>query len=128
MELVKELPYSECNSLSALALREVFGKLGLIRIGKSYFDLNNPKNVHEHKLQIFSGYTVLVNQLTSGSHVSLDTSHKVIRTDSLYSKLSEIVERGGDPMRMINEEIIGIFFLNSIFKFYFKASNVFGIF
>ena len=110
IEKIKPVTFAEAGSVSALALREIFNNLGLVRLGRSYFDLSTPVKFQKHGLEIYSGYTVLVNQLEAGAHVSIDTTHKVIRTESVYEKLKQIYKQCSNPQQItqgIADEIVG---------------------
>ncbi|MES1902520.1 MAG: Piwi-like protein 2 [Paramarteilia canceri] len=59
---------------------------------------------------MFAGYTAIVNSLQSGTYLSLDTCNKLIRTDTVYGYLKELMHKNHDVSKIkeiISKELVG---------------------
>ncbi len=62
-------------------------------IGRHYFDPKIRHKITEHKLEVLQGVLTAINLHDDGILMCTDTVHKVIRSDTVYENLQEILRR-----------------------------------
>jgi len=62
-------------------------------IGRHYFDPKIRYKISEHKLEVLQGILTAINMHDDGLLMCADTVHKVIRSDTVYQNLQEILRR-----------------------------------
>ncbi|XP_078032612.1 argonaute 3 [Augochlora pura] len=90
-----------------ILLGRVMRALSLVRIGQHNF---NPKGVHaipQHKLEVWPGYVVTVNEYQGGLKLCLDAKHRVMRTETVRAIMSNFGERP-NFRNLVMKELIGL--------------------
>lgn len=82
-------------------------KLQLSMIGRKFFNPEAAVELTRHQLTVWPGYTTAVSDTETGSMVCIDVSHRVLRTNTVMSQLSELQKRGGDVMGLAKKMLIG---------------------
>ncbi|RWS01988.1 piwi-like protein 1, partial [Dinothrombium tinctorium] len=67
--------------------------LKYLLVGRHHFDPNVRHKIPEHKIELWQGILTAVNEHDGGILMVCDTVHKVVRTDTVYEILQEILRR-----------------------------------
>ncbi|KAJ8981325.1 hypothetical protein NQ317_015458 [Molorchus minor] len=104
----KSMGERECLHLYNVLFKRIMHILLYTQMGRNYFDTEHKYLIPQHKLEVFPGFAVTVDELEDGLMLSLDTQHRVLRTENAYELLNEL--RSSDPRRfkeMATSSIIG---------------------
>lgn len=93
----KNMYDSECLHLYNILFKRIMYILLYKQMGRSFFDPTNKHMIPQHQLEVLPGYAVSVDQMEGGLFLCLDTQHKVMRTQNVYSYLMEL--NASDPSR-----------------------------
>lgn len=98
----------ECIHLYNVLFKRIMHILLYTKMGRNYFDTEHSFLVPQHKLEIFPGYAVSVDEMEGGLMVCLDTQHRVIRTQTVYELLDDIrASNAHDFKEVATRSIIG---------------------
>ncbi|CAH0561242.1 unnamed protein product [Brassicogethes aeneus] len=78
------------------------------QMGRNYFNTHHKYLIPQHKLEVFPGFAVSVDEQEGGLLLCLDTQHRVLRQQNAYELLTEL--RSMDPKRFkeaANQSLIG---------------------
>jgi len=78
-----------------LVLRQAMASLQLEEIKRNYYDPKAAVNLNQHKLEIWPGYITSIRQHEDQILLCCEVSCKVLRTDTVYDQIQEILKRGG---------------------------------
>ncbi|CAH1965527.1 unnamed protein product [Acanthoscelides obtectus] len=98
----------ECLHLYNCLFKRIMYILLYTQMGRNYYDTHHGSLIPQHKLEVFPGFAVTVDELEDGLMLCLDTQHRVLRTQTAYDLFNEL--RAVDPRRfkeMANSSIIG---------------------
>ncbi|XP_065176641.1 piwi-like protein 1 [Sycon ciliatum] len=88
--LTRIVPHDECHQLYNIVFRRVMRCLNLKQVGRSHFNPNTPIMVPQHKLEIWPGYVTSIQSYDGGLMLMCDVSHRLLRTDSVLSFMSDM--------------------------------------
>ncbi|KAL3266899.1 hypothetical protein HHI36_011049 [Cryptolaemus montrouzieri] len=80
----------ECIHLYNVLFKRIMRVLMYSQMGRNYF---NPKDKHlipQHKLEVYPGFTVTVDELEDGLLLCLDTQHRVLRSQNVYELMLDL--------------------------------------
>lgn len=86
----KNLAERECLHLYNVLFKRIMHILLYTQMGRNYFDTNHKFLIPQHKLEVYPGFVVTVDELEDGLMLCLDTQHKVLRTQNAYELLGEL--------------------------------------
>ncbi|CAG9769822.1 unnamed protein product [Ceutorhynchus assimilis] len=86
----KRLGDRECIHLYNILFKRVMHALLFIQMGRNYFDTGHRNLIPQHKLEVYPGFAVSVDELEDGLMLCLDTQHRVLRTQNAYELLKEL--------------------------------------
>lgn len=98
----------DCLHLYNVLFKRIMHILLYTQMGRNYFDPESRYNIPQHKLEVFPGFAVSVDELEGGLMLCLDTQHRVLRTQNAYELLSEL--QSIDPRRfkeLASNNIVG---------------------
>ncbi|XP_060528061.1 piwi-like protein Ago3 isoform X2 [Cylas formicarius] len=91
----------ECLHLYNILFKRIMHILLYTQMGRNYFNPAHKHLIPQHKLEVYPGFAVTVDELEGGLLLCLDTQHKVLRNQNAYELLTEI-RCASDP-RMFKE-------------------------
>ncbi|CAG9858425.1 unnamed protein product [Phyllotreta striolata] len=113
----KNMGERECLHLYNVLFKRIMHTLLYHQIGRNYFDTKHNYLIPQHKLEIYPGFAVSVDELEDGLMICLDTQHKVIRTQTVYELLNELKSAHPD-MRRFKEQVVANVIGSCIFTRY----------
>lgn len=81
---------SQCLHLYNVLFKKIMRVLMFSPMGKSYFDTNNKYLIPQHRLEVYPGFAISVDELEGGLLLCLDTQHRVLRSQNAYELLEEL--------------------------------------
>ena len=69
------------------------GKLKMVEMNKNFYQPANGHMVPQHKLEIWPGYVTAVQDFEGGVMLCCDVSHKVLRTQSAYDIIKDVISQ-----------------------------------
>ncbi|XP_074604114.1 piwi-like protein 1 [Brevipalpus obovatus] len=72
-------------------MRKNLRSIGMVQIGPHYYNKNDIKALHDGELQIWPGIITAINEHDGGILVVNDVVHKVVRSQTVYEMLRELV-------------------------------------
>lgn len=90
LKFQKQIRISQCIPLYNMLFDKVFRILEYIRDGKKVFNPRDPPIIPQHKLELWPGYVKSVDELDGGLMLTMDVSHKVLATTTVYDKIREM--------------------------------------
>lgn len=81
---------SECLHLYNVLFKRIMHVLLYTRMGRNYFSPDHRHIIPQHRLEVFPGYAVAVDEMEGGLMVCLDTQHRVVRSQVVYEVLHEL--------------------------------------
>lgn len=86
----KSMGERECLHLYNVLFKRIMHVLLYTQMGRNYFDTEHKYLIPQHKLEVFPGFAVTVDELENGLLLCLDTQHRVLRTENAYELLNEL--------------------------------------
>ncbi|RZC38710.1 argonaute-3, partial [Asbolus verrucosus] len=80
----------ECIHLYNVLFKRIMHILLYTKMGRNYFSPDHRFIVPQHKLEVFPGYAISVDEMEDGLMVCLDTQHRVIRSQTVYELFHEL--------------------------------------
>lgn len=98
----------KCLHLYNVLFKRIMYILEFKRVGRQFFNNRDPCKIPQHKLEIWPGYCVSVNEYAGGIMLCLDVQHKVLRTQTALEVMREIAERNQQRAKqLIEKEFMG---------------------
>lgn len=99
----------ECVQLYNILFERIFRILNYLRVGRKNFDPTAPQLIPQHKLEIWPGYVKSVDLHENDRLLlTLDVSHRVLSTRSVYDVMKEAHKSDGDRFKdNIKKTLIG---------------------
>ncbi|ODM94354.1 Protein argonaute-3 [Orchesella cincta] len=91
---VKVKPLRDSITFLNILLRRIMLELGYVEVGRRFCDLNMIQTLEQHKLEVWPGWKVVVEDQDDGLMVSVHSCGTVLRTDTIYDFYRSI---RGDP-------------------------------
>lgn len=82
-------------------------KLKLKAFGRKFFNPNQSKSLKAHGLEIWPGFESAMTTTEKGILLNIDTTHRVLRTDSVLNVLKELKNKGGNFHSEVEKSLIG---------------------
>nr|ASR73908.1 piwi-like protein 1 [Acipenser dabryanus] len=113
--LTNELPPTSpvCLQFYNIIFRRVLRILNMQQIGRHYYNPNDPLNIPHHRLMIWPGFTTSILQYESSIMLCTDVSHKVLRSETVLSFMSQLRQQCGDKRfpEACTKELVGLIVL-----------------
>ena len=105
---VKKLTDSRSIQFYNVLFRRICQKLKMVEINKNYYQPALAQMVPQHKLEIWPGFVTAVEEYEGGLMLNLDVSHKVLRTQTAYELMRDIMKtKGADIQSQIRKGLLG---------------------
>ncbi|XP_048876096.1 piwi-like protein 1 [Brienomyrus brachyistius] len=110
--LTNELPPTSpvCLQFYNIIFRRILRILNMQQIGRHYYNPQDPLNIPQHRLTIWPGFTTTILQYESSIMLSMDVSHKVLRSETVLSFMASLRQQSG-PQRfaeVCTRELVGL--------------------
>ncbi|KAJ8346598.1 hypothetical protein SKAU_G00279990 [Synaphobranchus kaupii] len=113
--LTCELPPNSpvCLQFYNIIFRRVLRILNMQQIGRHYYNPNEPLDIPQHRLTIWSGFCTAILQYESGVMLCVDISHKVLRSETVLAFMYGLRQQHGDRyfMEACTKELVGLIVL-----------------
>ena len=77
-------------------------------MNRNFYDPSLAHMVPQHKLEIWPGFVTAVEEYEGGLMLNLDVSHKVLRTQTAYELMRDIMKtKGADIQSQIRKGLLG---------------------
>ncbi|XP_069699949.1 piwi-like protein Ago3 isoform X2 [Periplaneta americana] len=96
----------ECIHLYNVLFRRIMNVLDLARIGRQHFSPANAHPIPQHKLEVWPGYVTAVDEYEGGIQLCCDSSHRVLRTQTVHELMHEIVVRNPNNFKDVTQKAI----------------------
>ncbi|KAH8341382.1 hypothetical protein KR059_005676 [Drosophila kikkawai] len=91
-----------------LILRRAMEGLNLQLVSRNYFDAKAKINLENYRMELWPGYQTSIRQHEGDILLCAEIAHKVMRTDTLYNILSEVVRDSDDYQTAFKRQVIGM--------------------
>ena len=88
---VKKLNDSKSIQFYNTLFRRIMNTLKMVEMNKNFYDPRAGHMVPQHKLEIWPGYVTAVQEFEGGIMLCCDVSHKVLRTQTGYDLIKDVV-------------------------------------
>ncbi|KAL1501830.1 hypothetical protein ABEB36_007083 [Hypothenemus hampei] len=89
----KSLGDKDCLQLYNVLFKRIMHILDYTQMGRNYYDTEHRHLIPQHRLEVYPGFAVAVDELEGGLMVCLDTQHRVLRTQNAYELLIDIKQK-----------------------------------
>lgn len=96
----------ECLHLYNILFKRIMRILSYSQMGRNYFNTDHKHLIPQHKLEVYPGFAVTVDEMEGGVMLCMDTQHRVLRTQNAYEFLMEL--RHSDPRKFKEAAVNGI--------------------
>ncbi|KAK7507334.1 hypothetical protein BaRGS_00001269, partial [Batillaria attramentaria] len=107
IRLTKLLPSEQCPQLYNIMLRRVMSILNMCQVGRYYYNPATPSDIPAHNLEVWPGYITAIKEHEGGLFLLLDSSHRVLRTQTVRQIIEEIATRNRNFHDEITRKIVG---------------------
>ncbi|PZC74874.1 hypothetical protein B5X24_HaOG207071 [Helicoverpa armigera] len=99
--------------------------LQLVRIGRNHFNEKAGIPIPQHRLEVWPGYVTAVDEYQGGLMLTLDSTHKVLRTQSVLSFIKETVQaEGAGWKKAMAERLVGCSVMTTYNKKMFRVDSI----
>ncbi|XP_048478794.1 piwi-like protein Ago3 [Plutella xylostella] len=116
---------SEMIHIYNVLFKQIMKDLQLVRFGRQHFNEHAAIQIPQHKLEVWPGYVTAVDEYEGGLMLTLDSTHRVLRTQSVLSLIQEEVQRNGaDWKKSVSEILIGCSVMTTYNKKLFRVDSI----
>ncbi|KAK9870113.1 hypothetical protein WA026_006203 [Henosepilachna vigintioctopunctata] len=92
MEIIykRQRSMGECLHLYNVLFKKIMRILMYSQMGRNYFNPNDKHMIPQHRLEVYPGFAVTVDELEDGLLLCLDTQHRVLRSQNVYELMAEL--------------------------------------
>ncbi|OWR52302.1 AGO3 protein, partial [Danaus plexippus plexippus] len=91
-----------------MLFKHIMRDLNLVRFGRQHYNENAAIQIPQYKLEVCPGYVTAVDEYEGGLMLTLDSTHRVLRTQTVLSLIKETVQtQGAAWKRYISDALIG---------------------
>ncbi|KAG8452990.1 hypothetical protein GDO86_004701 [Hymenochirus boettgeri] len=96
--LTNELPPTSptCFQFYNIIFRRLLKILNMKQIGRNYYNPSDPIEIRAHRLTILQGYVTSILQYETSILLSVDVSHKVLRSETVLDLMENLYSMHGD--------------------------------
>ncbi|XP_063537171.1 piwi-like protein Ago3 isoform X1 [Cydia strobilella] len=116
---------SEMVHLYNVLFKQIMKDLNMVRFGRQHFNEHLAVQIPQHKLEVWPGYVTTVNEFEGGLMLSLDSTSRVLRTQSVLSFIKETVQaKGSNWKQAMTEMLIGCSVMTTYNKKLFRVDSI----
>ncbi|KAM3965654.1 argonaute 3 [Aphomia sociella] len=116
---------SEMIHIYNVLFKHIMKDLQLVRFGRQHFNEHAAIQIPQYKLEVWPGYVTAVDEYEGGLMLTLDSTHRVLRTQSVLSFIKETVhQEGSNWKKALSERLIGCSVMTSYNKKLFRVDSI----
>lgn len=116
---------SEMIHIYNVIFKCIMKDLQLIRFGRDFFNENAAIQIPQHKLEVWPGYVTAVDEYEGGLMLTLDSTHRVLRTQTVLSFIKETVQAEGAKWKQaLTERLVGCSVMTTYNKKLFRVDSI----
>ncbi|KAL0871086.1 hypothetical protein ABMA27_004891 [Loxostege sticticalis] len=116
---------SEMIHIYNVLFKHIMKDLQLVRFGRQHFNEHAAIQIPQHKLEVWPGYVTAVDEYEGGLMLTLDSTHRVLRTQSVLSFIKETVQaQGSNWKRAMAETLVGCSVMTTYNKRLFRVDSI----
>nr|XP_049706434.1 piwi-like protein Ago3 [Helicoverpa armigera]XP_049706439.1 piwi-like protein Ago3 [Helicoverpa armigera] len=116
---------SEMIHMYNVIFKSIMKDLQLVRIGRNHFNEKAGIPIPQHRLEVWPGYVTAVDEYQGGLMLTLDSTHKVLRTQSVLSFIKETVQaEGAGWKKAMAERLVGCSVMTTYNKKMFRVDSI----
>ncbi|CAG9788648.1 unnamed protein product [Diatraea saccharalis] len=116
---------SEMIHIYNVLFKHIMKDLQLVRFGRQHFNEHAAIQIPQHKLEVWPGYVTAVDEYEGGLMLTLDSTHRVLRTQSVLSFIKESIQtEGANWKRAMAERLVGSSVMTTYNKKLFRVDSI----
>ncbi|XP_064073590.1 piwi-like protein Ago3 [Vanessa tameamea] len=116
---------SEMIQIYNVLFKHIMKDLQLVRFGRQHFNEHAAIQIPQYKLEVWPGYVTAVDEYEGGLMLTLDSTHRVLRTQSVLSLIKETVQaEGANWKRAMSDKLIGCSVMTTYNKKLFRVDSI----
>ncbi|XP_026756481.2 piwi-like protein Ago3 [Galleria mellonella] len=116
---------SEMIHIYNVLFKHIMKDLQLVRFGRQHFNEHAAIQIPQYKLEVWPGYVTAVDEYEGGLMLTLDSTHRVLRTQSVLSFIRETVQQeGANWKKALSERLIGCSVMTTYNKKLFRVDSI----
>ncbi|XP_068617933.1 piwi-like protein Ago3 [Battus philenor] len=116
---------SEMIHIYNVLFKHIMKDLQLVRFGRSHFNEHAAIQIPQHKLEVWPGYVTAVDEYEGGLMLTLDSTHRVLRTQSVLSLIKETIQSEGANWKCaMFKKLIGCSVMTTYNKKLFRVDSI----
>lgn len=111
IELTAELipQDAQCTTFLNVTNRRVQELLGLVQIGRHFFDRSKSKTIPAHQMEVWPGYNTAIRRYEESLLLNIDVVHKLLRRESVLDFMKRCMSSDrARGMDLVSKELIGM--------------------
>ncbi|XP_078258850.1 piwi-like protein 4 [Rhinoraja longicauda] len=85
-----------CIQFFNITIRRVLKMLSLYPIGRNFYNPSTPIHIPQHRLVLWPGFSTSILRCETKILLSVDISHKILRSETVLDFMTELYNRSGD--------------------------------
>ncbi|CAH0720363.1 unnamed protein product, partial [Brenthis ino] len=116
---------SEMIQIYNMLFKHIMNDLELVRFGRQHFNEHAAIQIPQHKLEVWPGYVTAVSEFEGGLMLTLDSTHRVLRTQTVLSVIKDAIHReGAGWKRAMSDILIGCSVMTTYNKKLFRVDSI----
>ncbi|XP_049876482.1 piwi-like protein Ago3 [Pectinophora gossypiella] len=116
---------SEMVHIYNVLFKHIMKDLQLVRFGRQFFNEHSAIQIPQHKLEVWPGYVTAVDEYEGGLMLTLDSTHRVLRTQSVLSLIKEAAQtQGNNWKRIVSDQLLGCSVMTTYNKKLFRVDYI----
>ncbi|XP_023936797.2 piwi-like protein Ago3 [Bicyclus anynana] len=116
---------SEMIHIYNILFKHIMRDLELVRFGRQHFSEHLAVQIPQHKLEVWPGYVTAVDEYEGGLMLTLDSTHRVLRTQSVLSLINETLHaEGANWKNALNMILVGSSVMTTYNKKLFRVDSI----
>ncbi|XP_072944718.1 piwi-like protein Ago3 [Epargyreus clarus] len=116
---------SEMIHIYNLLFKHIMKDLQLVRFGRQHFSQQSAIQIPQHKLEVWPGYVTAVDEYEGGLMLTLDSTHRVLRTECVLTFIKHVVQTdGANWKRALAEKLIGCSVMTTYNNKLFRVDSI----
>jgi len=121
----KRLADRACVQFYNTLFRRIMSTLKMCQMNKNFYDPTAGHLVPQHKLEIWPGYVTSVQEFEGGVMLCCDVSHKVLRTQTAYQLIKDVVaQKPADMQGSVLKALLGAVVLTRYNNKCYKVDDI----
>ncbi|XP_038222567.1 piwi-like protein Ago3 [Zerene cesonia] len=116
---------SEMIHIYNLLFKHIMYDLELVRFGRQHFNQHAAIQIPQYKLEVWPGYVTAVDEYEGGLMLTLDSTSRVLRTQSVLSLIKETAQQeGANWKRALSEKLISCSVMTTYNNKLFRVDSI----